>query len=117
MLVIELTLYGQFWEIPQQLFLRRMHAHASSSIKSVEGLQEFFDPRTRGKLFLPCWRRQGEYALAIARAPLDLRNRLAAFWVVCQLAGWSRHTLMQELVRALRYVRHLWATPAALPRP
>ena len=101
-LVLELTLYGQFHEIPKPLFFRRMHEHASSSIKTVAGVQEFFDPKSKGHLFMRSWTHQSQHLASILRAPLSPASKaqLTAF-----LLRWTlsiRRTLMKELIDAMR---------------
>lgn len=101
-LVLELTLYGQFHEIPKPLFFRRMHEHASSSIKTVAEVQEFFDPKSKGHLFMRSWTHQSQHLASILRAPLSLASKaqLTAFLLRCTIS--MRHTLMKELTEAMR---------------
>ena len=101
-LALELTLYGQFHEIPKPLFFRRMHEHASSSIKTVAGAQEFFDPKSRGHLFMRAWMHLSQHFASILRAPLSLASKaqLTAFLLRCAIS--MRHTLMEELAEAMR---------------
>jgi glycosyltransferase involved in cell wall biosynthesis len=101
-LVLELSLHGQFMEIPRRLFFRRMHEKASSSIKSVEGLQEFFDPRTKGKIFLRGWRHHFAYWQAALRAPVSLVDRIHLCLVLARHAMWARRKLVNELWTAFR---------------
>ena len=54
-LLEELTLHGHFFELPAYLFFRRKHAAASGADKSIEAQQEFFEPNTKGKVFLFSW--------------------------------------------------------------
>jgi hypothetical protein len=61
----ELTMYGQFFEIPEYLFYRRFHPEASSSITSWEEKQKFYDPKRKGKTFLHLWRDQIEYFFSV----------------------------------------------------
>lgn len=100
-LVLELSLYGQFYEIPMPLFFRRMHEHASSSIKTVAGVQEFFDPKSKGKFFLRSWTHQSYLLVAILRAPLSLltRMQLVGYLLRCTIS--IRHVLIEELVEAV----------------
>lgn len=101
-LVLELTLYGHFHEIPKPLFFRRMHEHASSSIKTVAGVQEFFDPKSRGQLFMRAWMHLSQHFASILRAPLSLASKaqLTAFLLRCAIS--MRHILMEELAEAMR---------------
>lgn len=100
-LVLELSLYGQFYEIPMPLFFRRMHEHASSSIKTVAGVQEFFDPKSKGKFFLRSWTHQHYLLVAILRAPLGLFARIQLVGYLLRCAISIRHILIEELVDAV----------------
>ena len=101
-LVLELTLYGQFYEISKPLFFRRMHQHASSSIKTIAGFQEFFDPKSKGHLFMRAWMHQSQHLASIFRAPLSFASKaqLIVFLLRCTIS--MRHTLMEELTEAMR---------------
>ena len=101
-LVLELSLHGQFMEIPQRMFFRRMHEKASSSIKSVTGLQEFFDPKTKGQSFLRGWRHHQAYWKAVLRAPISFVDRVRIACFLIRYAVWARHVLLSELWRILR---------------
>ena len=101
-LVPELTLYGQFHEIPKPLFFRRMHEHASSSIKTVAGVQEFFDPKSKGQLFMRSWTHQSKHLASILRAPLSLVSKAQLTVFLLRQAISMRHTLMKELTDAMR---------------
>jgi glycosyltransferase involved in cell wall biosynthesis len=101
-LVLELTLYGRFHEIPKAMFYRRMHESASSSIKTLGAVQEFYDPKTRGLLFLRSWTHQHQKLASILRAPISLgaKARLMAYVGRCTIS--MRHLLMEEVSAALR---------------
>ncbi|MGH7681361.1 MAG: hypothetical protein ACRENN_05175, partial [Candidatus Eiseniibacteriota bacterium] len=77
----ELSLHGVFFEVPEYLFQRRWERQNEVRNESVDNWQEFFDPATRGKMFLRTWRHQYEYLRAALRSPLSLAEkvRVAAF--------------------------------------
>ena len=101
-LVLELTLYGHFHEIPKALFFRRMHEHASSSIKTVAGVQEFFNPASKGRLFMRSWMHQSQHLASILRAPLSIRSKIQLMAYLVRSAISIRQTLMKELGEAMR---------------
>jgi len=105
-LIMELTLYGQFFEIPKPLFFRRMHAKASSSLTSAERIQEFLDPRTKGQPWLRLWRHQIGYLIAILHAPLSAGEKIKLTASMVRFAVSSREELLMELAEALRYCAH-----------
>jgi len=103
-LVAELALYGTFREIPEYLFFRRFHPGALSSRQGDVGqTQEFFDPRTAGRLALTQWRLLGAHAGSVARAPLALAEKARLGWFLARMAIWRRHALARELLDAVRY--------------
>ncbi|HEY1790635.1 MAG TPA: glycosyltransferase [Verrucomicrobiae bacterium] len=78
-ILVEIALIGEIWELPETLFQRRYHARISTVLhKNWRDLQIWFDPSQRGvKRFAPPRLRLGlEMAQAITRAPLPLWERL-----------------------------------------
>lgn len=96
-LVIELCLYGRFFEIPFSLFFRRMHGDAYSSIKTVQGRQEFHDPKTRGHIYLEHWTRTFQRFVAISRAPLKVSTKLRLIDILGRQAVTGRKQFVKEL--------------------
>lgn len=74
-LVPALALQGQFWELPDFLFYRRMHAGASSSIHTDAEDQEFWNPLDRRARPPVTWQRYHDCTRAIVRAPLSLAEK------------------------------------------
>ncbi len=98
----ELTLYGKFWEVPEYLFYRRFHPQASSSLKEVGQLQEFYDPKTRGHMAFTEWRHHVEYFRAVGRAPLNLQERMQLYGFLVRVGIWNRAKLLRELGHVAR---------------
>ena len=103
-LVPAIALQGQFWELPEYLFYRRMHPGASSSIDTDAGDQEFWNPLTRHRTSLTTWPRFGGYVRAIVRAPLSIGEKLSL------LAGVGRRaiTFREALIGEARDVLAAW---------
>jgi glycosyltransferase involved in cell wall biosynthesis len=99
-LLAELTLYGRFWEIPRPLFYRRLHGAASTSLTTMEAVQEWFDPRKKDKLFLYLWTHLFKHAAGIWRAPLGLPAKLALFGILARWTLGVRGHLLGELLAA-----------------
>lgn len=100
--VTELALFGQFYEIDQRLFFRRMHPGASSSIQSLEGIQAFMDPKiVRKKDFARMWRHLFDSMHALLHAPLTVRERVRLLLFLMREMIASRDQYLQELVRLL----------------
>ena len=70
-LLEELTLYGHFFELPEYLFFRRMHAAASSADRRIEAQQQFFAPKTKGKVFLFGWNFLLQNSSIVRNAPAN----------------------------------------------
>lgn len=94
----ELALFGQFHEIPQPLFFRRMHAGASSSIKSGDGQQAFMDPQVRRrKMFARLWRHFYENMRSVLHAPLKTHEYLQLLWFLVREMIATREQFLEEL--------------------
>lgn len=104
-LLLELALYGQFWELPEVCFFRRIHKQALSGVTTLEGEQEFWDPKTKGKVFLRTWRHSCQYLRRIFRAPLRFTDRIRLVKLVLRSAIASRHEMLAELHCALVRLR------------
>jgi hypothetical protein len=100
----ELALYGTFFEIPEFLFLRRMHEAASSSMTVLQK-QAFYQPRGRPRAALTGWRHLGEHMRSVMNAPLSVGERLRLMRVLLRRAIGSREMLAGELVGAVRQLR------------
>jgi glycosyltransferase involved in cell wall biosynthesis len=101
-LIAELTLYGTFWEIPEFLFYRRLHPGASSSIKDIEKLQEFYDPLSRGRLVLYHWNQLSAHSCSVWRAPIGITEKLRLGYFLVRLAVGGHRELAGEMVSVLR---------------
>jgi len=75
----ELTLYGQFHEIPETLFFVRLHPQASTSITSLKQLKYFYDPKNKSRVYLRHWRHLCEYIKVIHKAPLGSSEKFAIY--------------------------------------
>jgi glycosyltransferase involved in cell wall biosynthesis len=103
-LLVELTLYGQFCEVPERLFFRRQHVRASSSNRSLESVQEFFDPKTKGSVFMFAWKHLSQNFASIGRAPLKPSDKVRLSCVVIRLGIGYWHHLVQEPLYALGHI-------------
>jgi glycosyltransferase involved in cell wall biosynthesis len=102
-LVAELAMLGRFFELPEQLFYRRIHPGMSTKANPTPGLlAAWFSPRPRGGPPMPAARVLVEYARAVAHVPLPRETKARCYAVVAEL--WLRRSrlLAEELVLALR---------------
>jgi glycosyltransferase involved in cell wall biosynthesis len=101
-LLAELALYGQFWEIPEQLFFRRIHDAASSALKNQpwETTQEFCDPTTKGELDLYYWTHRLYNISSVLRSPVGPAETLRLICIVVRHAFRARDVYFRELLSA-----------------
>lgn len=68
----ELSLAGEFYEIQENLFYRRIHPQISTEENITEyQLAVWFDPSKEGEMVFPRWRRLSEYLKAIQRVRIS----------------------------------------------
>ncbi len=102
LLLVELALRGQFYELPERWFFRRMHAAAASALKTPEERQAFVDPQAGSAGLLRTWREHLGYVSVVLRAPLSLRDRAALLYRILRFALGDRGTLHRELLQVVR---------------
>lgn len=107
-LLAELALLGQFWELPERLFLRRIEGGASPSLHSNTTPEEraaWFDTRKANQVAMPRTRLLWEHARAIHRAQLSWRDRWACYRLLRNTpfaSYWARPAITEEFARAVR---------------
>lgn len=100
-LVVELALRGEFHELPERLFQRRIHDHAFSTQASDEDQQAMWAPEAQRRMKLYLWRHCAGYLRAIARAPVPVTTKAQLAAAVARRSISARTALTRELVRAL----------------
>lgn len=76
-LLAELSLLGQFWEIPEPLFLRRMHPQTSVAANPDPASRtRWFDPSVEKTRYLLRWKVYLEELRSIATMPLQPAERV-----------------------------------------
>jgi glycosyltransferase involved in cell wall biosynthesis len=108
LLVETLTLHGQFHELGEALFFRRLHSRAASGLRSASSRLDYIDPAIRGRDMHCAWRHQVERIAAIAGAPVTLRDKGALLATLARFAVGDRRRLLAEAldrVTALAPVR------------
>jgi glycosyltransferase involved in cell wall biosynthesis len=97
-LLAELSLLGEFAEVPECLFSRRVHAGtAQIEHNTEETLAIWLDPRNQGKILWLRWRRYLDYCLAIQRHDLTWQEQ-----VLCSLQILRRLFLSPGLLERLQ---------------
>ena len=91
--VAELSLQGQYREIPELLFFGRVHPRASGALVSAEEQQQFIAPGKVKRLALPRLHLLAAHIRSVWRADLSIRERLRCYFVVLaylfQVRKWS----------------------------
>lgn len=99
----ELVLHGAFWEIPEVLFFRRMHAAASSGMTRAERLN-FDRPERARAVEMSRWKRLLGLSRAVERSGLDRAQKLRLHAHLARRAIWDRDVLAREVFEATRGV-------------
>jgi glycosyltransferase involved in cell wall biosynthesis len=103
-LILELSLYGKFFEVPKTLFFRRMHEAASSAMKDSKDVMALYDPQKREKFFAEHWVHLGANLRSVTRAPISTAEKLRVYGILTQLAVWGRREYFKELSLAANHL-------------
>lgn len=105
----ELSLLGTFIEVPEPLYLRRLHPGSSSQIRTPELLRQYV---TGGKgPSWPTWQRTLGHLSTILSAPLSLRQRLQLLVGLLRASAGRMPALRRELLSLLGWL--IGHTPSA----
>ena len=99
----ELSLRGRFFEIPEDLFFRRIHSNASSQHTDLDWQSQFFKGR-RGWVELPFWHVCLDHSRTILCSDLNLRDKISCFGMVLNRMFSGKRELLRELGRASKYL-------------
>ena len=78
-LLAELVMLGEFHEVAEPLFYRRVHSESGWNKHTPVGVVAFEDPTKRGKILLPHWRLAFELARSLASARISISDKLRCF--------------------------------------
>jgi glycosyltransferase involved in cell wall biosynthesis len=98
----ELTLYGKFIEIPEQLFFRRMHEQASSWDRKDEAVQQNFWHGRDKDWVLPNWKKHFAYLSAIWSAPLGGIDKVNLSVCMLRLMFARRKMLLNDVSQEIQ---------------
>jgi hypothetical protein len=107
-ILAELALLGQFREVPEFLFLRRIHPAMSRPPNlAINEAAEWFLPGSGNRVILEYWGLFRQHLVSIARSPLPMWEKLrcAAVFIPNWVKVW--HRLLG---------RELWQLPAQFRR-
>lgn len=94
----ELALRGRFVRIPECLYMRREHARRS--VRAYPKLRDryaWLSPALAGKRMYPYWEYLRGYASAVARVPLNLKDRAACGIVLLKWLKYHWKDLAEDL--------------------
>jgi glycosyltransferase involved in cell wall biosynthesis len=112
----ELALRGQFYEIPEHLFLRRDHPQASVRANPrSEERAAWFDPSSRGKLQLLRCRWFFEQLLSIKRVQMSWYEKTHCYAQLGRWVLWNWERLSNDLIVAAKHI--LRPLPTSIKRP
>jgi glycosyltransferase involved in cell wall biosynthesis len=104
-ILAQLALRGQFYEIPERLFFHREHkGRATQVFRDLSEHLLWFDPSNTGRLPVRRLRLMIEYFNSIKCAPLTLLEALRCYFVLLRWSRWHWKSLAAESVRAIRYI-------------
>ncbi len=104
-LLAELALSGKFVEIPERLFLRRIHPERSVEANTTpEQVAVWFDPGNHGRRVSPRTRLLAEHAKAVGLASARPLEKLRCWWYLLLYYRWW-HVIPGEVKRALLRTR------------
>lgn len=108
----ELSLLGKFIEIPECLFLRRLHSKASSqNTTNIDWQSRFYTGKTGYSL--PSLQRYFDHFVTIIFSALSIRERLSLIGSLLHVINWRKQDMARELSVV---VKKLCATKPASPR-
>jgi glycosyltransferase involved in cell wall biosynthesis len=94
-LIAEVSLHGQFYEVQEVLFSRRIHPAAYSS-QGIDEKLRFYTPGQKRRLSFERWRMMRGYAQAIARSGVALAEQRVLWLTLLRLTSWQRGPLARE---------------------
>lgn len=95
----ELSLLGKFAEVPETLYIRRLHERSSSQHRTeTEWLAWYFTGRSNGFSFKG-WSRLRHDARTLRRAPLPVSAKLSLAVSLARAQWWRRKVLAKELAQ------------------
>ena len=103
----ELALMGQFYEIPEYLFFHREHAKTASNLYSDPRLYDVWYAPERANKYIrfPYWKLLIEYLRSIRNAPLSGRERVRCYLGMLRWLRVFRHRLIDDGLVAMKQSR------------
>lgn len=100
-LLAELALLGEYYEVPEYLFLRR--DHAQTSVQAHNAFRKriaWYDPAKKGKLHLTRWKWFFEHLAVIKRVQMTWDDRVRCYIQMAKWVTWNWVWLAKDLIKA-----------------
>lgn len=82
-LLIQMLLLGEFYQVPEPLYFRRDHPFASmTKHRSPQERQAWFDTQKKQRIILPNWNLLFKYLSSVKRAPLTSSTKMRCYYEV-----------------------------------
>lgn len=97
-LLAELSVLGKFVEVPEPLFVRRVHTGSyAGNVRNAAWLRRYMSGSRAGMRF-PSWRLRKDYAGIVMRAPIPLTRKAVLLAHVVRTMRYQWRRLLRELV-------------------
>jgi glycosyltransferase involved in cell wall biosynthesis len=111
----ELALRGEFYELPEFLFWRREHPNMSVKAYNIKHRLVWFDPARQDQLHLLVWRWLFEQVFAVHRVPMRWVEKLACY---VELAKWMPRNWRKLYNEVILSAKHMFRPlPGVIKRP
>lgn len=97
----ELALHGEFYEIPEYLFFKRDHQYRS--VRAYPTFREriaWFDPAKKGQLHLTRWKWFFDYLAGIGRVQMSWDEKARCYIQMAKWFTWNWVWLAKDLIKA-----------------
>lgn len=99
----KLALYGNFYQVPECLFLHREHPQRSMlAPQGAANFTQWFDSKKSGKYVMPHWRRFFENAKTLIFHPMGFSEKMQCLYDLCRVANWQKKILLGEIRHVLK---------------
>jgi hypothetical protein len=107
-MLAEVALRGEIYEIPEYLFFRRDHPQTSARAHAtLSEYAEWYDPGNKGRNILRQWKLFSEHLASIARVPIGPCEKLRCYVYMARWFRWHSKDLKSELINlASRRIRN-----------
>ena len=100
----ELALHGEFYEIPEYLFFKR--DHPNTSVRAHQAFREriaWYDPAKKGQLHLTRWKWLFDYLAAIRRVQMSWNEKVRCYIQMAKWLLWNWIWLAKDLIKAVSW--------------